>query len=172
MTPPLDPHLATDAERRQQIALFRYGLIADLVQLPPSQRGLYKLLTDKAAREHDIPFSLRRHVAAETMRGWLRDYRCGGFDALMPKVRSDHGDARRIPPAVVDLLCETKDATPALSIPLLIKKVRDEHRPVQRRARAAALDGAPAPVAPRPHGPQQGRRDVQGPPPLRVRRGR
>jgi len=127
MTPPLDPHLATDAERRQQIALFRYGVIADLVQLPTQHRGLYKLLTDKAAREHDIPFSLRRHVAAETMRGWLRDYRRGGFDALMPKVRSDHGDARRIPSAVVDLLCETKDATPALSIPLLIKKVRDEH---------------------------------------------
>ena len=51
MTPPLDPHLATDAERRQQIALFRYGLIADLVQLPTQHRGLYKLLTDKAARE-------------------------------------------------------------------------------------------------------------------------
>ncbi len=127
MTPPLDPCPATDAERRQQIALFRYGLIADLVQLPPLHRGLYKLLTDKAAREYDIPFSLRRRVAAETIRGWLRDYRRGGFDALMPKVRSDVGDARRIPPAVVDLLCETKDATPSLSIPLIIKKVRDEH---------------------------------------------
>ncbi|GAB5549969.1 MAG: DDE-type integrase/transposase/recombinase [Sandaracinaceae bacterium] len=127
MTPPLDPHLVTDAERRQQIALFRYGVIADLVQLPPMYRGLYKLLTDKASREYDIPFSLRRRVAAETMRGWLRDYRRGGFDALMPKVRSDVGGARHIPPAVVDLLCETKDATPSLSIPLLIKKVRDEH---------------------------------------------
>ena len=126
MTPPIDPRLATDAERRQQIALFRYGVIAELVQLPPQHRGLYKLLADKAAREYDIPFSLRRRVAAETMRGWLRDYRRGGFDALMPKVRSDVGDARRIPPAVVDLLCETKDATPALSIPLLIKKVREE----------------------------------------------
>ena len=127
MTPPIDSRLATDAARRQEIALFRYGLIADLVQLAPQHRGLYKLLADKAAREYDIPFSLRRRVAAETIRGWLRDYRRGGFDALLPKVRSDVGDARRIPAAVVDLLCETKDATPALSIPLLIKKVREEH---------------------------------------------
>ena len=34
MTPPIDPMLATDVERRQQVALFRYGTIADLVQLP------------------------------------------------------------------------------------------------------------------------------------------
>ena len=27
-----DPMLAADAERRKQVALFRYGLIADLVQ--------------------------------------------------------------------------------------------------------------------------------------------
>lgn len=127
MTPPIDPRLASDAERRQQIALFRYAVIADLVQLPRQHRGLYRLLRDKAEREYDIPFSLRRRVAAETMRGWLRDYRRGGFDALMPRVRSDVGGARRLPPAVVDLLCELKDHEPELSIPLLIKKVRAEH---------------------------------------------
>lgn len=127
MTPPTDPTLADDAERRKQVALFRYGLIADLVQLPPQHRGLYKLLTEKAEREYEIPGTLRRHVAAETLRGWLRDYRCGGFDALLPKVRSDLGTARAIPPQVVDLLCELKDQSPGLSIPLLIKQARQEH---------------------------------------------
>jgi putative transposase len=126
MTIPFDP-TASDAERRKQVALFRYGLIADLVQLPAHHRGLYKLLNDKAEREYEIPGTLRRHVAAETMRGWLRDYRRGGFDALIPKVRSDLGAARAIPPHVVDLLCELKDANPDLSIPLVIKKARDEY---------------------------------------------
>lgn len=124
---PTDPTLASDAERRKQVALFRYGLIADLVQLPPNHRGLYKQLADKAAREYEIPGSLRRHIAAETLRGWLRDYRRGGFDALLPKVRNDLGTARTIPPAVVDLLCELKDESPDLSIPLVIKKARAEH---------------------------------------------
>lgn len=127
MTIPIDPMLASDAERRKQIALLRYGLIADLVQLPPNHRGLYKLLADKAAREYEIPGTLRRRVARETMRGWLRDYRRGGFDALVPKVRSDLGAARAIPPRVLDLLCELKDANPDLSIPLVIKKAREEH---------------------------------------------
>ena len=120
MTPPIDPMLATDVERRQQVALFRYGTIADLVQLPLGHRGLYKLLENKAAREYEIPGTLRRHVAVETMRGWLSDYRRGGFDALVPKVRSDLGAARAIPARVVDVLCEIKDATPDLSIPLVI----------------------------------------------------
>ncbi len=124
---PTDPMLAADAERRKQVALFRYGLIADLVQLPAHHRGLYKQLAAKAECEYEIPGTLRRHVAAETLRGWLRDYRRGGFDALLPKVRSDLGAARAIPPYVVDLLCELKDQDPDLSIPLLIKKAREEH---------------------------------------------
>lgn len=116
-----------DAERRQQIALFRYGVIADLVQLPRSHRGIYELLRVKAERDYDIPFSLRRRVAAETLRGWLRDYRRGGFDALLPKVRSDTGAARKLPSAVVDVLCEIKDADRSLSIPLVIAKARADY---------------------------------------------
>jgi transposase InsO family protein len=127
MTPPIDPMLATDVERRQQVALFRYGTIADLVQLPLGHRGLYKLLENKAAREYEIPGTLRRHVAVETMRGWLSVYRRGGFDALVPKVRSDHGAARAIPARVVDVLCEIKDANPELSIPLVIREARQKH---------------------------------------------
>jgi len=115
-----------DAHRRE-VALFRYGVIADLVHLPANHRGLYALLKKKAELDHTIPGSLRRHVAAETMRGWLRDYRRGGFDALAPRVRKDHGNARAIPSLVVDLLCQLKDDTPSLSIPALLKLARAEH---------------------------------------------
>lgn len=127
MTPTNTQMLETDDERRKQIALFRYGVIADLVQLQPHHRGLYKLLKEKAARPYEIPGTLRRHIAAETLRGWLRDYRAGGFDALLPKVRSDLGAARTLPPRVLDVLCEIKEAHPELSIPLVIKRARQEH---------------------------------------------
>ncbi len=113
-------------DERQAIALFRYGVIADLVA-ETSHRGLYAKLEAKAAREYAIPGSLRRTVATETLRGWLRAYRRGGFDALLPRVRADQGSARAIPPAVVDLLCQVKEDEPKLSVPLLLKKVREEH---------------------------------------------
>jgi transposase InsO family protein len=121
-----DPH-TDDAEARRQIALFRYGLIADLVHLPRHHKGLYKQLETKAQQEYSIPGSLRRRVAVETMRGWLSDYRRGGFDALLPRVRADAGSTRSIPTDVVDLLCETKDQSPELSVPMLIKKLREDH---------------------------------------------
>lgn len=114
-------------ERRREIALFRYGVIADLVQLEPHHRGLYDRLKEKSEKDYTIPGSLRRRVAAETIRGWLRAYRRGGFDALVPRVRADQGCSRSIPPCAVDLLCQMKEDTPELSIPLLIKKARTEH---------------------------------------------
>lgn len=122
-----ETHAPEHDERRREIALFRYGVIADLVQLEPHHRGLYAMLAKKAEAEYTIPGSLRRHVAPETMRGWLRAYRRGGFDALVPRVRADHGSARSIPPHVVDLLCHLKDDAPDLSIPGLIKVARERH---------------------------------------------
>jgi putative transposase len=114
-------------ERRREIALFRYGVIADLVHLEPHYRGLYALLAKKAEHDYTIPGSLRRHVAPETMRGWLRAYRQGGFDALAPRVRADQGSTRSIPTHVVDLLCQMKEDSPDLSIPALIKIARADH---------------------------------------------
>ena len=117
-------------ERRREVALFRYGVIADLIQLEPHHRGLYAMLTEKAKQDYTIPGSLRRKVAPETVRGWLRAYRRGGFDALVPRVRADQGSSRSIPERVVDLLCQLKEDTRELSIPALLKLARATHADV------------------------------------------
>jgi transposase InsO family protein len=117
-----------DETRREQIALFRYGVIADLIHLPLGKgSGLYDKLRDKSGRDWEIPFTRRRRIATETMRDWLTDYRKGGFDALKPKTRSDNGMTRAIPQRVADLLVETKETHRELSVPLLIDKVLAEH---------------------------------------------
>jgi putative transposase len=95
--------------RRQKIGLFRYGLISELVHWPARKRGMYALIREKCERDYDIPGTTRRRVAPETLRGWLSDYRKGGFDALLPKVRADVGHARALPPEAVDLLVEIKE---------------------------------------------------------------
>jgi transposase InsO family protein len=117
-------------EARREVALFRYGVIADLTHLKPHYRGLYALLKEKSERDYTIPGSLRRRVATETIRGWLRAYRLGGFDALVPRARADQGNARAIAQPVGDLLCQLKDDDATLSVPALIKLARERHADV------------------------------------------
>jgi transposase InsO family protein len=117
MSIPLDDY-------RQQVALLRYGLIADLVHLPPGSPGLYQRLHEKAAREYTIPGTHRTTVAAETLRDWLKRYRHGRFDALLPKVRADRGQPRGLAVEVADRLLAIKEAHPKWSVRLVIEHAR------------------------------------------------
>jgi len=117
--------IETERERRHAVALFRYGLIADLVQLKPGTKGLYGLIEHKALGEYTIPGSTRTRVAAETIRSWLTSYRRGGFEALMPRPRADQGQPRTLPAAVAEVLLGIKEERPALSVQLVIRTARD-----------------------------------------------
>lgn len=111
-------------DSKEQVALFRYGIIADLVNLPPGTKGLYALINKKAEQNYSIPGSRRTRVAEETIRSWLKKYRVGGFDALLPRERADKGKARRLPLEVADVLLAVKEEEPELTVPLVIKKAR------------------------------------------------
>jgi transposase InsO family protein len=110
-----------NARERRDVALFRYGVIADLLH---ETTGLYARLREKAGQDYEIPGSTRRRIAVETIRDWLRAYRKGGFDALLPKERKDNGLTRAIPREVSDLLVELKEETRGLSVPQLIAQAR------------------------------------------------
>jgi transposase InsO family protein len=111
--------------RRDEVALFRYGLIADIKDLPPGTKGIGQRFEMKAALHHCIPGSTRTRVGVETMRQWLKAYRKGGFDALKPKPRRDAGTSRALPEPVADRLCALKEDKPELSVQLLIRELRE-----------------------------------------------
>lgn len=123
--------------RAEEIALFRYGLISDLIRPadPDDPLKLYERLRQKAGSSYCIPGTRRTRVAAETMRGWIKLYRDGGFDALKPRPRKDIGSARAIPTPVLDLLVELKDQHRDWSVALVI----DEAKKQSEAARASAL---------------------------------
>lgn len=108
----------------QTVALFRYGLIAEFLQDPPNARGLYARLRHKAAQRYVIPGSDRSRVALDTLRHWIKDYRRGGFEALLPKPRADRGRTRALPQSVAEVLLGLKEANRALSIPQAIRACR------------------------------------------------
>lgn len=72
-----------DAQRRE-IALFRYALVRQCAdpELTSRQRG--RLVRDLAGRDHVGWDGQRRRVARSTLDEWIRAYRKGGFDVLIP----------------------------------------------------------------------------------------
>lgn len=111
-----------EKRRVEDVALFRYGVIADVVHLRPEDRGLYRQLLKKAEGDYQIPGTTRNRVAMETMRDWLKAYRKAGFEGLKPRPRKDVGQSRALPQEVSDLLVSIKDNNPELSVQLVIKE--------------------------------------------------
>ena len=74
-------------DKRQATALFRYSLTRELAdpELSPRQRGA--LITALTETDHALPGGRRLQVSAPTLRRWLRAWRQGGFEALLPGVR-------------------------------------------------------------------------------------
>jgi putative transposase len=96
-------------QRIEQIALFRFGVLGDLVHLAPGEKAICEQLKLRAERDYQIPFSTRTRVAAETIRDWLKSYRKAGFDGLKPQPRADLGESRAIPREIADLVLTLKE---------------------------------------------------------------
>ena len=112
-----------DPDLRQRVALFRYGLVSQLLPLAAHSAARRERLASLSAQDHAIPGSRRLRIAEGTLRDWLRAYQLGGFEALVPRVRADQGQSRRIEPALAERLIAKKEASPALSIRLIIEEL-------------------------------------------------
>jgi putative transposase len=111
-----------EKKRIDDIALFRFGVLGDLVHLSPGERAIADHLAEKASRDYQIPYCTRTRVAAETIRDWLKAYRKAGFEGLKPKPRSDVGVSRAIPQEIADTLICIKDEHRDWSVRLIIKE--------------------------------------------------
>ena len=83
-----------DRENQNEIALFRYRIIAPVLnETGISQMKYFRQMSEK---ELDVPHLGRKRFKPDTFKGWLRNYRNGGFEALKPKLRIDKGIPRKI----------------------------------------------------------------------------
>jgi len=124
---------------REQIALFRYGIIAELVSRPLAPREKEKLLGAIAERTWQVPGSRRTHIGRSTVRDWIELYKTHGFEGLKPSSRADAGRSRAIPEEVQDLLLSLRAERPGASLESLIRAVRLSGRvePTLRLSRSA-----------------------------------
>lgn len=119
-----------DREKKEKIAVFRFGVIFPLVE-----RDLHhywgekeRILRDLAAKEWEIPYSKRSYISRATILNWLRRYEQGGrkIEALFPCDRGDRGRVRSLDDESLEALVRLRTAHPRLSTPRLMEKARAE----------------------------------------------
>lgn len=76
-----------EEERFRDVGLFRYSLIRPMLDpaCSPVERGA--MVRAVAAEEHTGPGGERLTVSRSTVDRWIRNYRAGGFQALVPRPR-------------------------------------------------------------------------------------
>jgi putative transposase len=96
-------------DRHRDVALFRYSLIREAADsaLTTAERG--RLVRALAAREHTGPDGERVRVGRSTLDRWIRDWRAGGFEALVPSARTAEPTT---PVAMLDLAVKLKREAP------------------------------------------------------------
>ncbi len=77
----------TDVESRREIGLFRYALVRDAADPGLSKRERGRLVRAVSEREHVGQDGRPVRVTRGTLDEWIRAYRHGGFEALVPQPR-------------------------------------------------------------------------------------
>lgn len=133
-----------DHETREQVALHRYGVIAEAsnTRLSPAERGA--LVRQIAGRSHAHPDGTERRYSRGTIDRWLREWRSGGLEALEPSPRSDTGAVRAHPElyaeaAALRLELPSRSAAQIASILYHRHGVRVAERTVRQQLRRAGL---------------------------------
>jgi putative transposase len=96
---------AARSERAQAIGLFRYQLIREAADPQLSTRARGRMVREIASREHTAPGGRRVRISRDTLDRWIRAWRRGGFDALVPDPRRS---SPRLPAEVIEMAVALK----------------------------------------------------------------
>ena len=117
-------------DRRRDIALFRYSLVREAAdpELSPTERG--RLVRRLAAREHVGPGGKRVRVGRSTLDRWIRLWRAGGYEALVPTARAR---TPQIPPVVLETAERLRREQPARTAAHIVEMLGTENMVVSAR---------------------------------------
>ncbi len=116
-----------DDEAAIQVALFRYGVIAPLVEREDLVRGeATKLVREIADQTHYLPGRGPIRVHPRTIYHWLRLYRRGGVESLRPRRRQDRGKRRRLGEETLERAVQLRQELPQRETKTLLDILRLE----------------------------------------------
>jgi putative transposase len=129
-------------DRAQEIGVFRWRMVGEATDVSLSARERGALVRALAAREHLGPDGRWVRVSRNTLDRWIRAYREGGFDALVPAPRRV---ANRTPGRVLELALALRREQPARTAAQIHRIIVEAEgsspsaRTIQRHLTAAGL---------------------------------
>jgi transposase InsO family protein len=117
-------------EQKQQVAVFRFGVIHDFTgstRLNPGETEA--LLREKCARKWEIPFSSRTRISRSTIVRWVSVYLANGkkLEALYPRGRNDAGQPRALDEETGLSLLALRRERPKMPITELLRLLSQRH---------------------------------------------
>lgn len=149
------PKKKSRADRARDIALYWYSLIRPLADpgLSPVERG--RLVRELAAQVHLGPSGQSVTVSRASLDRWIRAWRAGGFDALIPAERQI---APRTDAEVLELAARLKRERPARTAAHIARIIEQHHgwapspRTLQRHFARLELNTRPDAMPPKVFG--------------------
>ena len=113
--------------KKQKIALFRFGVIAGILNVKETEKGeREKRIGEVTSKEWDIPYSGRSYIGRSTVRDWLKRYEDSGcsIESLFPLDRCDQGKTRCMDEESEAALVTIRKEFRAASLPVLLRTAR------------------------------------------------
>lgn len=123
---------------RQEIADFRYSVVAELCNPYLSDDEKKALIKEKSERNYVIPHSGKTSLSPETIRSWATKYRLYGKEGLLPKQREDRGRPRSFTDEEASLIIEKLEKNPKWTASSAVKKLRQEGK-IKTNIKSSAL---------------------------------
>lgn len=83
-------------ERKNEIALFRYGVLAPLIQRQNDDNSNNKFFVNASKKTYESINGKLITIHPTTLSRWYKRYKEKGFDGLKPDIRSDDGISRKL----------------------------------------------------------------------------
>jgi len=110
----------------QELALFRFSLIAPLVNQTYTTSSKMEYFRNVASKTHDLPNGKSVKFSPNAIKKWYQNYLKNGFDGLISKPRSDAGVPRVLTNDVIAKIHELKANFPYITGKLVYQKLLED----------------------------------------------
>ena len=110
---------------KNEIALFRYGLIAPVITNTFEENSQLEYFKKVASKKYIVNGHEERY-SWQTIKNWYLQYKKEGYDGLINKTRSDCHSSRKLKDDVIQRIKELKKEYPHISGTLIYNKLSDE----------------------------------------------